>query len=156
MKLRFVLTIIISAVISAYSADSTTVKKAVVDSSQQIADKIVQSKKSVLVDFWAAWCGPCRLLNPILKDLEKEYQGKLVFMKVNVDIHRAIASYFGINAIPMVFIIKDKTVVKVLQGLQPKEAYAGAIKEVLASSVKPAVPPKTAEEKPQPKQNETP
>jgi len=102
-----------------------------VDSSQQIADMIVNSKIPVLVDFWAVWCGPCKLLNPIIKQLEKEYDQKVLFLKVNVDIHRSIASYFKINAIPAVFIIKDKTVVKMLTGVQPKNAYVMALDAVL-------------------------
>ncbi len=113
----------------------------VVDSSQQIADKIVNSKVPVLIDFWAAWCAPCRMLNPIISELEKEYKGKVLFMKVNVDIHKSIASYFGISGIPAVFIVNDKTVVKSLPGLQHKSAYKAALDEVLTSppaSEKPA------------------
>jgi thioredoxin 1 len=106
-------------------------KSAVVDSSQQIAEKIVNSKVPVLVDFWAVWCGPCRMLNPTIKELEKEFGKKVLFMKVNVDIHRGIAEYFSVNAIPAVFIIKDKAVVKMLPGLQPKQMYVDALNEVL-------------------------
>lgn len=112
---------------------NTTVisKPAIIDSSQLIADKIVNSKTPVLVDFWAPWCGPCKMLNPIIKELEKEYDQKVVFIKVNVDIHKAIAAYFGITAIPAVFIIKDKAVVKMLPGLQNKDSYKEALDEVL-------------------------
>lgn len=119
-------------------------KKATVitDSSQQIADVIVNSKIPVLVDFWAAWCGPCKLLNPIIKQLEKDYDKRVLFLKVNVDVHRSISAYFSVNAIPAVFIIKDKTVVKMIPGLQPKETYAQALNDVLGieqnTSSKPA------------------
>jgi thioredoxin 1 len=112
-----------------------------VDSSQQIADMIVNSKIPVLVDFWAPWCGPCRLLNPIIKQLEKDYDKKVFFVKVNIDVHRSIANYFSVNSIPAVFIINDKTVLKMLPGLQPREAYVNALNEVL-------IAPKTAPEKP--------
>ncbi len=102
------------------------------DSSQAIADKIVKSKIPVLIDFWAVWCGPCRMLNPIIADLEKQYKGKVEFVKVNVDVHRAIAAYFQVNAIPAVFIVHNKNVIKNLPGLQPKEMYQEAITEALA------------------------
>jgi thioredoxin len=115
-----------------------------VDSSQQIADVIVNSKIPVLVDFWAPWCGPCKLLNPIIKQLEKDFDKKVLFLKVNVDVHRSIASYFSVNAIPAVFIIKDKTVLKMLPGLQARETYVEAVNEVL-SVPKPALEKPTAQ-----------
>jgi len=101
------------------------------DSSQVIADRIVKSEIPVLVDFWAAWCGPCKMLNPIIAQLAKQYKGKVDFVKVNVDIHKSIARYFGVSSIPAVFLIKDKTVVRALPGLQPKTVYQSAIEEVL-------------------------
>jgi thioredoxin 1 len=101
------------------------------DSSQAIADKIVQSEIPVLVDFWAAWCGPCRMLNPTIADLEEKYKGKILFIKVNVDIHRALSAYFGISSIPAVFIIYKKNVVQTFPGVQPKETYIKALDIVL-------------------------
>jgi thioredoxin 1 len=111
------------------------------DSSQHIADRIVQSSQPVLVDFWATWCGPCRMLNPIIADLEKEYHHKVLFVKVNVDIHRALSAYFGVRSIPAVFIIKNKNVVAALQGVQPKDRYAEELEKALASP-----PPQEASE----------
>jgi thioredoxin 1 len=101
------------------------------DSSQVIADRIVQSVVPVLVDFWAPWCGPCRMLSPVIEELKKEYSGKIAVIKVNVDIHRNLAAYFKISAIPAVFFIKDKTVVAYLPGLQQKESYKKAIEKML-------------------------
>jgi thioredoxin 1 len=106
------------------------------DSSQQIANKIVSSKKPVLVDFWAIWCAPCRMLDPTIKKLEKEYKGKVSFIKVDVDRHRQIAAYFRVQGIPAVYIIKDRTVQKALTGFQPEEAYREALEAVIT-------PPKT-------------
>jgi len=113
------------------------------DSSQAIADRIVKSKIPVMIDFWAAWCGPCKMLNPIMAELEKEYKGKVEFMKINVDVHRAISAYFRVNSIPSVFIVHDKNVVKHLPGLQPKEMYKSAIAEVLALAAKKPEPADT-------------
>jgi thioredoxin 1 len=113
------------------SADSIPAPPA--DSSQMIAQKIIDSKVPVLLDFWAPWCGPCRILAPVIKAIEQKYKGKIKVMKVNTDVNRAIASYFGISAIPAVFLISDRTVVKALPGLQPSESYEAAIEELLAS-----------------------
>jgi thioredoxin 1 len=115
------------------------------DSSQAIADRIIQSEVPVLVDFWAAWCGPCRMLNPVIQDLEKMYRGKVLFVKVNVDIHRALSTYFGISSIPAVFIINRKNVVQALPGVQPKERYTTALDAVLK-----APPPPPSEPAPVP------
>jgi thioredoxin 1 len=110
------------------------------DSSQQIADRIARSKTPVVVDFWAPWCGPCRMINPILVKLEKAYAGRVMFMKVNVDYHKQISAYFGIQGIPAVFVIRDKEVKRALMGMRPEADYKKAIEEVLA--MKPAAPVK--------------
>ncbi len=102
------------------------------DSSQAIANEIINAEIPVLIDFWAVWCGPCRHLAPIIKEIKKEYAGKIMVKKINVDVHRQIASYFRVQSIPAIFIVKDKTVVKYLPGVQPKAAYVTAINEVLA------------------------
>lgn len=133
-KITLIVTIFVVMNVCANSEDQNEKQAIPADSSQQIADKIIQSKIPVLVDFWAAWCMPCRMLNPVMKELEKEYSGKVEFLKVNIDIHRSIASYFGVRAIPAVYIIKDKAVVKVLPGLNPKETYDQALKEVAMMS----------------------
>lgn len=145
-KLRILSFLILftSTVISAQAAKGTTTKNTVVaqkkgqpiDSSQYIADMIVSSKIPVLVDFWAVWCGPCKLLNPVIKQLEKDYHKKVLFVKINVDVHRAIASYFNVSAIPAVYIIKDKTVVNLLTGLQSRDSYVKALDDVLNDSKK--------------------
>lgn len=116
------------------------------DSSQIIADRIVQSKTPVLVDFWAVWCRPCRILNPIIEDLEKAYRKKVLFVKVNVDIHRALSAYFGVQSIPAVFIINNKSVVASIPGVQPKERYIEELDKVLSAPPAPAQPSPPAEE----------
>jgi thioredoxin 1 len=106
------------------------------DSSQAIADRITQSSIPVLVDFWAPWCGPCRMLTPVLNELEKKYEGRVLFVKVNIDANRALASYFKISSIPAVFFITDKAVVDFLPGLQNRAAYENSIEKILNSSKK--------------------
>jgi|SRR5690554_1794714 len=105
----------------------------VMDSSQLIADKIIKSEIPVLVDFWAQWCAPCRILNPLIEELEKDSKNKAMFIKVNVDINKALAKYFEITKIPEVFILSNKTVVRKISGVQPKEIYVKTLKEVIDS-----------------------
>lgn len=106
------------------------------DSSDIFADKIVSSKKLVLVDFWAEWCRPCHVLSPIIEEIKKEYKGKLTIIKINIDRNRQLAQYFRVVSIPSVFLIKDKRVVKNIMGVQPKEVYVAAINEILNSEKK--------------------
>jgi len=108
------------------------------DSSDIMADIIIKSKIPVLVDFWASWCGPCRILSPTIEELSKKYAGKIKVLKINVDVHRRIAAYFRVSAIPAIFLVKDKTVVNYLPGLQPKDEYEKAIKAVISQKSIPA------------------
>ena len=112
-----------------------------VDSSQAIADRIVRSEVPVLVDFWAAWCRPCLMLDPILKEVKKHYGKKILLVKVNIDVHRALSAYFGVRSIPAVFIINRKNVVKALPGVQSKEQYIAALDAVLSAPPPPSDPP---------------
>jgi len=101
------------------------------DSSDVIADRIVKSPIPVMIDFWATWCMPCRMLGPTVEDLKKKYSGKIKVIKIDVDVNRRIAAYFRVSSIPAVFFIKDKAVVQYLPGLQDKSVYEQAIAEVL-------------------------
>jgi len=144
MKTILLLVLISSSLFAQVSATKQEVKKdkvAIIDSSQQIADKIVQSKIPVLVDFWAPWCGPCRYLTPIVKELEEQYKGKVLFLKVNVDVHKAISAYFQVTAIPSIFVIHDKTVVSKLQGVRSKSDYSKALDDALVKASKVTLPP---------------
>jgi thioredoxin 1 len=110
------------------------VQQAPFDSSQIIADRITKSKIPVIVDFWAPWCRPCRMLAPTMEELEKKYEGKLLFVKVNIDADRALAAYFKIVSIPAVFFIVDKTVKDFVPGLQDRSVYESSIQKILAAS----------------------
>lgn len=76
----------------------------------------------VLVDFYADWCGPCKMLSPVLEELSKEYEGKATIVKVNVDNEGELASQFGVMSIPNLFLLKDGEIVKNVVGYQPKAA----------------------------------
>ncbi len=84
--------------------------------------EVLKSKTPVLVDFWAEWCGPCRMLGPTIEELAKEYAGKVKVGKVNVDENPGIASKYSIRSIPTVMIFKNGTILDQMVGVQPKEA----------------------------------
>lgn len=94
-------------------------------------NEIINSDIPVLLDFWASWCGPCRMLSPIIGELAKEYDGKLKIGKVNVDEEPELASHFNIASIPTVVIIKDKTIMDKSIGFVPKNKLEEMIKTVL-------------------------
>ncbi|MGA3051970.1 MAG: thioredoxin domain-containing protein [Chitinispirillaceae bacterium] len=104
----------------------------VADSSEAIAQKIIDSKTPVFIDFWAIWCGPCRMLNPTIRKLEDEYKSRVLFLKVNVDYNPRISSYFQVQGIPAVFILNDRTVVQQMVGLRPEADYRTALNAVLS------------------------
>src|ERR671921_3032627 len=74
----------------------------------------------LLVDFWAPWCGPCRIISPIIEQLAREYTGKVVFGKVNIDENRMITQSFGIQSIPTMIIFKNGKAVDIVVGAIPK------------------------------------
>ncbi len=83
----------------------------------------------IIVDCWASWCGPCKMVAPVIDELAKEYAGKVVFGKLNVDENPKVASEFGIMAIPTLFIFKNGEPVDVIQGAMPKPYFEAKLKE---------------------------
>ncbi|MFL6510128.1 MAG: thioredoxin, partial [Nitrososphaera sp.] len=87
----------------------------------------------MLVDFWAPWCGPCRMVSPIIEQLAKEYSGKIAFGKVNVDDNQRIAASFGIQSIPTLMLFKDGKAVDIIVGAMPKAQIEMKLKQQLLS-----------------------
>ena len=88
----------------------------------------------MLVDFWAPWCGPCRIVSPIIEQLSREYSGKVAFGKVNVDENQRIAASFGIQSIPTLMIFKGSKAVDVIIGAMPKAQIEMKLKQQLSSN----------------------
>ena len=85
---------------------------------------VMKSDKVVMVDFWAEWCGPCRMVGPVVEELSKEYDGKAVIGKVNVDANGGVAAQFGIRSIPTILFFKNGQIVDKSVGAVPKAALA--------------------------------
>ncbi|MFA5585314.1 MAG: thioredoxin [Saccharofermentanales bacterium] len=87
-------------------------------------EKVLKSDLPVLIDFWAEWCGPCRMVAPVIEELAKNYAGKAVIGKVNVDEERSLAQKYKVFSIPTLFIFKDGQVVDQLVGARPYDDIA--------------------------------
>lgn len=92
---------------------------------------VLESPVPVLVDFWAEWCGPCRMVAPVLEELAKEYGGKLKIVKVDVDKNSETSQEFKIQGIPSLLFFKEGRLVKRIIGAQPKSKLASEIQAVV-------------------------
>lgn len=107
-------------------------KNIVTLTSQNFDSEVIQSSQPVLVDFWAEWCGPCKMLGPVLDELATEYEGRARIAKVNIDDHQDLAVQFGIQSIPTLLVFKGGQVVGQSVGAKPK----AALRQVLDAAVK--------------------
>lgn len=95
-------------------------------------EQVARSEGVTVVDFWAPWCGPCRMVGPVIEELAEEYEGKVRFAKVNVDDSPQTAGAFGIRSIPTIGFFRDGEPVGGVVGAYPKEALQEVIDNVLA------------------------
>jgi len=100
---------------------------------QDFEQEILKDNLPVLVDFWAPWCAPCRIVSPIVEELAKEYEGKLKVGKMNVDENPNTAAKYGVMSIPSLIIFKSGSLAKTMIGAQSKENFKKGIDEAIAS-----------------------
>ena len=96
--------------------------------------EILQSKTPVLVDFWAPWCGPCRIVGPVLEKISSEYSHKLAFSKINVDDSQEIAAKYDVRGIPCIIIFKNGNEVDRIIGAYPEAQLRSKIDLILAKA----------------------
>jgi thioredoxin 1 len=94
-------------------------------------EEVIRSDLPVLVDFFATWCGPCKMMAPVLDELAKEYKGKLKVGKLDIDENQTTSQNFGIMSIPTIMLFKGGKTVSSLVGFRPKEALIAEIKKVI-------------------------
>ena len=101
--------------------------KEIILTNENFQEEVLASGMPVLVDFWATWCGPCRILSPILEELASEYEGKVKIGKVNTEDNAELAGQFGVISIPTLIIFKDGQPIDQIIGAVPKETIVSKL-----------------------------
>lgn len=94
-------------------------------------EEVLDSDMTVLVDFWAPWCGPCRMVAPVVDEISEQYEGKVKVVKVNTDENPNVASQYGIRSIPTLMIFKDGERVDMVVGAVPKTTLANTLEKYI-------------------------
>ncbi len=104
----------------------------VVVGDETFEDEVIKSEMPVVVDFWADWCAPCKMIAPIVEDLANEYDGKVMFAKLDVDANPKTAMTYGVRGIPTLLIFKDGSPVDQVVGAVPKTVLKGRVEQAIA------------------------
>jgi len=94
-------------------------------------EEVLNEGKPVVLDFWAEWCGPCRMVGPVIEELANEYEGRVIIGKIDVDENNDVTAQYGIRSIPTVLFIKNRQVVDKLVGAAPKVTFVNKIEQLL-------------------------
>lgn len=105
----------------------------IVITDQNFKQQVLDSTLPVIVDFWAPWCAPCKIVDPILDELSNDYQGKVIIGKINADENQQVTTQLNVMSMPTVMMFKNGQPIKVFIGSQGKITYQRAIEEVLTS-----------------------
>ena len=97
----------------------------------------IETEKGIMIDFYAAWCGPCKVLSPIVDELAEEFQGRVEIVKVDTERNPKLATLFKIKSIPTIAFIKDKKLIEVLHGLVPKPNLEEMLEDLIAFEFEP-------------------
>jgi len=102
-----------------------------ISNEKDFSDKLQNAGKPVLVDFWAPWCGPCKMVGPEVEAIALEYEGKAMVIKVNVDEQQQLASHYNVMSIPTLLLFKDSKEVERIVGYRPRKDLMAAIDKVI-------------------------
>lgn len=117
-------------------SDAASAEERIMAKPQEVTDasfetEVVQNDLPVLVDFWAPWCGPCRMVAPVVDELSEEYDGRVAFYKLNTDENPNVATSYGIRSIPTLLVFKNGEVAGQIVGFRPKSDLAKRLDEAL-------------------------
>jgi len=104
----------------------------VIEITDDVYADTITNNPAVLVDFWAAWCGPCKMIGPMMEELSEKYNGKVLFCKVNVDENKKVSMDNGIMAIPTLMLYKNGKVFDTIVGVVPRDSLVGVIDRLIA------------------------